>query len=139
MGVAGAGALGARLHAEGEHEAVTGLRIGGHGERGVRRAFLPQRQVLGTCIARWSHGDIPMRIEAPTIGVDDGRCKSNALTGCGAAVVHDLGNIRRMRTGRGLVGTPLRAGGEVLLVGAQIGIRIAIDGRTYGSKTGRRI
>ena len=41
--------------------------------------------------------------------------------------------------GRGLVGTPLRAGGEVLLIGAQIGIRIAIDGRAYGGKAGRRI
>ena len=41
LGVAGAGALGAGFNAEGEHEAVTGLRVGGYGERGVRRAFLP--------------------------------------------------------------------------------------------------
>ena len=80
-----------------------------------------------------------MRVEAPAIGVDDGRCKSNPLAGCGAAVVHDLGNIRRMRAGRGLVGTPLRTGGEVFLVGAQIGIRVAVHRRAHGGKTGGRI
>ena len=42
LGVAGAGALGMRLHGKGEHEAVTGLRVGGYGEGGVRGAFLPQ-------------------------------------------------------------------------------------------------
>ena len=80
-----------------------------------------------------------MRVEAPAIGVDDGRRKVNALTGCGAHVARDLGNKRRMRAGHGLVGAPLRAGGEVFLVGAQIGIRIAIDGRAYGRKAGRCI
>ena len=81
LGVAGAGALGMRLHGKGEHEAVTGLRVGGCGERGVRRAFLPQRQVLGACIVRWPYGDIPMRVEALAVGVDDGRRKGNALAG----------------------------------------------------------
>lgn len=42
LGVAGAGALGARLHDKGEREAVTGLRVGGHDESGVHRPFLPQ-------------------------------------------------------------------------------------------------
>ena len=80
-----------------------------------------------------------MSIEAPAIGVDDGRCKSNALAGRGAHVARDLGNIRRMRAGRGLMGAPLRASGEVFLVGAQIGVGVAVHRRTYGSKTGRRI
>ena len=57
LGVAAAGALGARLHSEGEHEAIAGPCVGGHDESGVYCAFLPQRQVLGACIARRVHGD----------------------------------------------------------------------------------
>ena len=73
LGVAGAGALGARLDGEGEHEAIAGSCVGGHDESGVHRAFMPQRQILDACIARRVHDDIPMRIEAPAVGVDDGR------------------------------------------------------------------
>ena len=69
LGVAAAGALGACLHGEGEHEAIAGPCVGGHDESGVRRAFLPQRQVLGARIARRVHGDIPMRIEALVVGI----------------------------------------------------------------------
>ena len=35
------------------------------------------------------------------------------------------------------MGAPLRTSGEVFLIGAQMGIRIAIDGRAYGCKAGR--
>ena len=51
LGVAAAGALGARLHGKGEHEAVAGLRVGGYDESGAHRAFLPQRKILRACIA----------------------------------------------------------------------------------------
>ena len=97
LGVAAAGALGACLHGEGEREAIAGPCVGGHDESGVRRAFLPQRQVLGARIARRVHGDIPMRIEALVVGVDDGRCKGDAFAGYGTAIGHNFDNMRRMR------------------------------------------
>ncbi len=139
LGVAGAGALGARLDGEGEHKAVAGSRVGGHDESGVYRAFLPHRQILDACIARWVYGHIPMCIEALAVGVDDGRCKVDALAGCGAAVGSDLDNMRRMRADGRIMGTPLRAGGKVFLIGTQIGIEIVVCGRADGGKTGGRV
>ena len=62
-----------------------------------------------------------MSIEAPAVGVDDGRCKVDALAGCGAPVGRDLDNMCRMRAGCRIMGTPLRAGGKVFLIGTQIG------------------
>ena len=109
LGVAGAGALGARLDGEGEHEAVAGSCVGGHDESGAYRAFLPRRQILDACIARWVYGHIPMCIEAPVVGVDDGRCKVDTLAGCGVAVGRDLDNMCRMRSGCRRMGAPLRA------------------------------
>ena len=65
-----------------------------------------------------------MRIEAPAVGVDDGRCKVDTLAGCGVAVGRDLDNMCRMRADCRRMGAPLRAGGKVFLIGAQIGIGV---------------
>ena len=80
-----------------------------------------------------------MRIEAPAVGVDDGRRKVDALAGCGAAVGRDLDNMRRMRADGRIMGAPLRAGGKVFLIGTQIGIGIVVCGRVDGGKTGGRV
>ena len=80
-----------------------------------------------------------MCIEALAVGVDDGRCKVDALAGCGAAVGSDLDNMRRMRADGRIMGTPLRAGGKVFLIGTQIGIEIVVCGRADGGKTGGRV
>ena len=109
LGVAAAGALGARLHGEGEHEAIAGSCVGGHDESGVHCAFLPQRQVLGTCIARRVHGDIPMRIESLVVGIDDGRCKGDAFAGYSTAIGRNFDNMRRVRADCRIMGAPLRA------------------------------
>lgn len=75
-----------------------------------------------------------MCIKASAVGVDDGRCKDDTLTGCGAAVGRDLGNMCRMRTRCRIMGAPLRAGGKVFLIGAQVGIGVAVYGCADGGK-----
>ena len=37
------------------------------------------------------------------------------------------------------MGAPLRAGGKVFLIGAQVGIGVAVYGRADGGKTGGRV
>ncbi len=37
------------------------------------------------------------------------------------------------------MGTPLRTGGEVLLIAPQVGIGVAVHRRSHGGKTGGRI